>query len=85
MKTETEELRGKLQDMIAETETDAFKALPARERMKIEHEIWDIERAITPRFNHVCKRCEEEFSNIVEECDLCCVCAIRVQREEWED
>lgn len=37
------------------------------------------------RYDHICKRCEEPFTNVVKDCDYCCVCEIRVQREEeWD-
>ena len=37
-----------------------------------------------PRYDHKCKRCGDDFSNIVKDCDYCCVCEIRNQRDEWD-
>lgn len=37
------------------------------------------------RYDHVCANCGEKFSNIVKECQNCCVCEIRLLREEWDE
>ena len=37
-----------------------------------------------PRYEHKCMRCGESFSNIVKDCGYCCVCAVRIQRDEWD-
>lgn len=36
------------------------------------------------RYNDVCKRCNEQFSNTCQDNDYCCVCAVRIVREEWD-
>jgi hypothetical protein len=36
------------------------------------------------RFEHVCKRCGEPFSNTSKDCEYCCVCEVRNQRDEWD-
>lgn len=37
-----------------------------------------------PRYDHVCRACGDLFSNIVKDCDLCCVCEVNSIRREWD-
>lgn len=39
--------------------------------------------SVAAHYEHKCKRCGDYFSNIVKDCDYCCVCEIRNQRDEW--
>lgn len=36
-----------------------------------------------PRYKHTCKRCAQEFTNIVERCEYCASCEINNDRERW--
>ena len=36
--------------------------------------------ACEPRYNHVCKRCEIEFTNTVKDCDYCPACKFAMSK-----
>jgi len=36
-------------------------------------------------YDHVCQECSVEFSNIIKDCSLCCVCEVRKDRDQCDE